>query len=102
MQICASCFFHRFTLSENPCPFCGRVFEPYAPRTGEKLHPLARFVRWLLQPIGWPTHVFTIAATLLFLWDSSRGLISFFATLILAGLVLVITVNWIGRLLVRC
>jgi len=102
MRFCVGCFFHRLSLSEKPCPFCGKVFEPYAPRTGEKLHPLVRFVRWLLQPIGWPTHIVTIAATLLFLWDSSRGNISFMPQLILGCLTLIVAVIWIGRLPVRC
>ncbi|HVF11091.1 MAG TPA: hypothetical protein VNA16_09830 [Abditibacteriaceae bacterium] len=76
--------------------------EPYAPRTGERLHPVVRLVRWLLQPLGWPTHLLAIAATLVFLWDSSRGLIGFTPALILAGLVLAVSIIWIGRLLVRC
>ena len=101
MRLCPGCFFQRLTLSEKPCPFCGRTIEPYAPHDADRLHPLVRFVRWLLQPLGCPTHLITIAAMLLFLWDSGRGLISFFPGLILGALVLVVSVIWSGRLLVR-
>lgn len=67
----------------------------------EKRHWVIRFVCWLLQPPGWPTHVLSGAATLAWLWAATARTCGIVETLLIALAWFIVGCIWIGRLLVR-
>ncbi len=67
-RFCPGCATRHLEMDEAPCALCGRVNLVTAPRPREKMHVLARMVRALLRPLGWPTHALTFAACGFALW----------------------------------
>jgi len=57
---CAGCGYCLRGLTLEPrCPECGRKFDPDDPKTFRR-HPHGRLVRWLAEPIGWPTVILSL------------------------------------------
>ncbi|HEX2973933.1 MAG TPA: hypothetical protein VHP11_16490 [Tepidisphaeraceae bacterium] len=102
LALCLDCNYSLRGLTEHRCPECGRVFDPQRPETmnlsGRAMGGLAR---WLVRPVGWPTHLLVLWAIAYPAWEWRRPGGIFDAQLSGVLLWLLVTLIWLGRLAVR-
>jgi hypothetical protein len=68
---CHGCGYVLDGLRENRCPECGEGFDPSNPKTFCGQPPLHPVKVLLLKPIGWPTFLLTVTASLMWLLGDS-------------------------------
>jgi hypothetical protein len=79
--------------------------EPLAAREVErdnKDNHAVLILRWLLKPLGWPTHSLSVIATLGSLWAATTLWADFGFSLCIIALWSGIALIWMGRIAIRC
>lgn len=88
----------RLQASTAPCSLCGTQWV----RDANPERIATRLTRWLLRPLGWFTHMVTIAVALSFLWAATtHGTSDLIFIVVVFWLCLFIIVTWLGRALAR-
>lgn len=101
-RLCPGCAARQLAMNAEPCAICGRVNLVTAPRPREKMNAFARFVRWMLRPLGWFTQTLTLVVFVGTIWTLAlHGIVPFSSFLALHFFILFLALTWTTRLLAR-